>query len=162
MLIARSLIALLATLLVGCGEALPTPSASTGNAEVSPSPRPDYVWRLSPTEYGPIYLLVYDDADLLVGMRTERLVPGGFDNTWWEPMPGDPNSLELGWAGGVCNDPSLRVAREGQAVTLTIRDGAFLGSCPAVGVEYQVVLTLPYPISEFDISVDHPRSPSSD
>jgi hypothetical protein len=162
MLIARSLIALLATLLVGCGDVLPTPTASIGNPEESPSPRPDYVWRLSPADQGSTYLLVYDDAELLVGMRTERLAPGSPDRIWWEPMPGDPNSLELGWLGGVCGDHILRTARQGQAVVLTIGDGVFTGDCPAVGVEYQVVLTLPYPISEFEISVQYPFAPARD
>lgn len=162
MLIARSLIALLAVLLVGCGEALPTPTAPTGTTDASASPRPDYVWRISPADHGPTYLLVYDDADLVVGMRTERLVPGSFDRIWWEPMPRDPNSLELGWLGGVCTDPTLRIARDGQVVSLTILEGVLPDACPAVGVEYQVVLTLPYPISEFEISVDYPLSPPSD
>jgi len=105
-----------------------------------------------------MHLLVYDTPELLVGLRTEPLVPGRGDDIWWEPIPGDPNSLELGWLGGVCVDPTLRISREGQDVLLTLFEGLSLDDCPAVGVEYQVVLTLPYPISEFNISARLARS----
>jgi hypothetical protein len=123
----------------------------------SPSPRPDYAWRLDAGEGFSMRLLVYDDAGILVGMRTERLVPDRNESIWWEPMPGDANSLELGWIGGFCVDPTLRISREGQAVTLTLDEGKLPDNCPAAGVAYQVVLTLPYPVSEFEISVEFTR-----
>lgn len=146
-----------ALLLVGCGADSPTPTVTA-----SPPPRPDYEWRLRAGDWGDMRLLVYDEAEMLVGMRTEPLVPGRDENIWWEPMPGDLNSLGLGWLGGVCADPTLRISREGQAVFLTLYEGVIRDDCPAVGIAYQVVLTLPYPVSEFDISVELSRSPPGD
>lgn len=150
MRIPTTLLAASVLLLGGCGGPTPTPTATM--AAASPSQAPDYVWRLPAGDWGTMRLLVYDDAELLVGMRTEPLIPGSGEDIWWEPMTGDLNSLELGWFGGVCVDPALRISRAGQAVSLTVFEGVAPETCAAVGIEYQIVLTLPYPVSEFEIT----------
>jgi hypothetical protein len=152
MLILRTLLAASALLLVGCGTVSPSASAP----EASTSQRPDYVWPLPAGDWGDLRLLVYDDAALLVGIRAAAPVPDSNEVSWWVPLADEPNSLVLGWVGGVCADSTLRISQEGDMTFLVVSEGAFLGApgevCPAVGIGNKVVLTFRDPVSTLGVS----------
>ena len=146
MLILRTLL-VVALLLVGCG----TESPSARSPEASAGSRPDYVWPLSAGDFGDLRLLIYDDAALLVGIRAGRPVLDRNEVSWWAALPGEPNSLMLGWIGGVCADSTLRISQTEDQTHLVVSDGEFQGApgeeCPAVGIGYTLVLTFRDPVS---------------
>jgi hypothetical protein len=139
-----------AIFLGGCSVESPT----NGTPEASQSP-PDYVWPLLAGDWGRLRLLVYDDAGLLVGLRAST-DPGRSDVSWWIPVADEPDSIVLGWIGGVCADPTLRISRQGDQTSLVVTEGIFQGAsgeaCPAVGIAYSVMLTFRDPVSTLGIS----------
>jgi len=102
-------------------------------------------------------LFVYDDAGLLIGIRSDPSVPFLDDNIWWSEVPDEPDSLVLGWIGRICADPTLRISQEGGVATLAVFEGVLEGvegeACPAVGVAHKVVLTFNVPVSDLVISL---------
>lgn len=152
MLILRTLLAAAVLLLTGCG----TSSPSARAPDASTSPGPDYVWRLPAGDWGDLRLLIYDDAALLVGIRAALPEPNGNEVSWWIPLADEPNSMVLGWIGGVCADSTLRISQTKNLTFLVVSEGEFHGApgeeCPAVGIGYKVVLTFRDHVSTLGIS----------
>jgi hypothetical protein len=152
-LLAKLVIAALALMFVACGTSPPAPSPPVPSA----TEPPDFI-RSIVGENGTVRrLLVYDPAGLLEDIQAPIQHTDQRGNIWWDPMAGDPNSLVIGWLGGVCGvDPTLNVERSDSSVSLAIFDGRIPPSsdvCPAMATTYGLRLTFHEAISNLEVSV---------
>lgn len=155
----RSLLAVVAVTLVGCGLAYPTPTTP------SETVAPDMVRTFTDGDGRGWQLLVFDPAALLVDVRQQLHGASGSPDIRWEPIVGSPDSLILEWLGGVCTtDRVLTVRGQGSKVTLAVFEGhnrqlASREACPAVGVFYWLKLTFRQPIADFDFDLSFRELP---
>lgn len=153
---AGTLVVVLAVFVSACLAESPTPTTSP-----SASAAPDYVWLLIAGDLGARRLLVFDDADLLQGISRDPFLPVNHEDVWWDPIADDPDSIAMGWLGGVCVDPTLTILQTGEQTVLSLFEGTSAEECPAVGVAYTVVLTFGVPVATLDLSarMSHPGAP---
>lgn len=150
-LMTRLTVMVLALTTVACGPGPRTPSPPTATTP------PEFVQRIVGADGTARRLLVYEASQVIDSVRAPVPLTDQRGSIWWDPVASDPNSLVIGWLGGVCGvDPALRVDRQESGLSLEVFDGHVPPSdtvCPAKATIYGLELTFREPISRLEVSV---------
>jgi hypothetical protein len=117
---------------------------------------------LPDNDFGSFALNVYDDTGLVVAGQASDEGLGGSSDPAVAAIP-ERSVLVLGWTGGACSHrPYLEVRGDAQSLDLAIAPEPFEMSlapvqCPAVGIPFEVTLTLSEPVEQANIELTEHR-----